>query len=108
MEKLYNRIILFILSFGFVVLQPFIIGSRVESLEELGSVSFGFPIPYTAQGVTLTPMESDLPIWVTMPGPRAGGITHYSSAILFFVDVVLVFLSSLFIAYLWNKYVAEN
>ncbi|KAA0542283.1 hypothetical protein FZW96_21385 [Bacillus sp. BGMRC 2118] len=103
MKKIFKLILLLFLSIVFVFIQPFIIGTRVETLQELTDVKFGFPITYTSMSLHLSPTEDDLPITVTMPGPRQSGLTNYYSNIIFWIDVLIIFISILFITFLWKR-----
>ncbi|MBM6617887.1 hypothetical protein [Bacillus suaedaesalsae] len=83
-------IVLFITSVFIVISSPVWKQTKVTEMEQLQHVPLGFPFSFMNQSTSLTPMPSDLPIYVSMMDIRENGIDDFSLFVLT-VDVFIVF-----------------
>lgn len=63
---------------------------KITELDQLEQVPLGFPIHFMKQSTSLTPMEEDLPIYVSMMDIREHRIYDFS-VFLFLLNVFLIF-----------------
>jgi hypothetical protein len=90
-RKIFFFLFLTAISLFIVATSPVWKSTKITELNELNSVPLGFPISFMEQSTTLTPMESDLPIYVSLMNPMEGNIIKNFSVFVFIIDVIIVF-----------------
>jgi hypothetical protein len=94
-------------SFVLVLTSPVWKPTKVTNLEELGSVPLGFPLSFMDYRTTLTPMESDLPIYVSLTMSRHSYTYNFSNT-LFIINVIITFLLILTTSSLYKKFIIRG
>lgn len=88
--KKSSAIVVVLISTILVLTTPIVIGEKIETLNELDDVNFGFPFPFISQNLNLTPGAADLPIHVTLGNPMNGNYINSFSWSFFVLNIVTI------------------